>query len=160
MIQSKLKWTIIPVIILACVYPVLIISLLVNFNSAFSGPGGGAFVICLLTFSFWILLYQIRIQTQKIVIEGHSLTVTNWGGLGKEKLYAVTQLNGFHTSKLTTRVGNYKVIYIMQGKRKIARIIETNAHFTETEHYVKNHLKDLGFIHTGIFSDIQDSFRF
>jgi hypothetical protein len=160
MIQSRLKWTVVPLILITVVIAVLITVSTITIKTAFTPVNGGVMLLILMSFSLWMLLYQIRVQTQEIVIQRNSLSVKNWAGLGSEKQYDITKLSGFHSSTLSSRAGNFKAVYIMDGKSKIAWISEfSHSNFDEINDWATASLTHPGFVSTNVFSEIKDSFK-
>jgi hypothetical protein len=102
----------------------------------------------------------MRTKIISVVFEDSALYVKNWFGLGKEKKYALNKITGYHTSVLNSKLGDYKIIYLMYSNNKIAKISEYyHANFQEIETYVSSNLINLGKIHTGFISEFRDSFQ-
>jgi hypothetical protein len=161
MIQSKLKWTVVPLVLLTAVLTITTIVSAITIKTTFTSVDGGIMCIVFLSFTCWMLLYHIRVQTQDIFIQGKTLFVRNWLGYGKEKEYNVTKLSGFHSSTLSSRAGNFKALYIMHGKRKIARSSEYyHSNFNEINNWATANLTDLGFISTNAPTEIKDAFTY
>jgi hypothetical protein len=160
MVISDFKWRIWLTLLFAFAFITMLLQGIIYFEATFTAPEGGAMVIFFTVSVLWMLLYEMRTKIISVVFEDSVLYVKNWFGFGKEKQYPLEKITGYHTSALNSKLGDYKVIYIISEDKKIAKISEFyHSNFQEIETYVSSNLINLGKIHTGIISEFRDSFQ-
>ncbi len=138
---------------LRSLFPLLFILLLTfgiivyMLEQAKNAPLNGLPLILLLTFTLtWLFHGEFRTKMIKIEIGNDFLIVKKFGGLSPGKKFSFYEIDGFKTSILPSRGGDYEYLYLMQGDRKIAKISNFyHKNYDSLKEALKGKVKDLGF---------------
>lgn len=81
------------------------------------------FVAALLLFGLWWLVAgEVRRSAVRLRVDGETLFVTPFLGLGRTRCYDLREFGGVTTSVLTTRSGSFEYGYLMKADRREVRI--------------------------------------
>jgi hypothetical protein len=108
----------------------------------------------------WLIFGELRSKIISIDIEYNSFNIKRYLGLGISKTYYFDQLDGYKTSILSSRSGSYEYLYLMIGKRKIAKLSEyyhKNYHELKRAIFSQN-IKNLGFESYSFIREVKEIF--
>lgn len=93
------------------------------FSSAGKAHPALILVVLLLLFGLWWLVAgEVRRSAVRLRIEGKTLFVTPFLGLGRTRSYDLREFGGVTTSVLTTRSGSFEYGYLIKADRREVRI--------------------------------------
>lgn len=147
------------IIILALI--ILLYTLLANFESTFTGLGGGVFVCGILIFLLLSFYTELRTKILKITINENRFVIKRFFGLGREYVVELSKIDGFYTSIVRSNSYTWKIIYIIHKGNKVAKICQMyHLNYKALSHFCNNHLKNLGSTNTTCLTEFRDSINF
>lgn len=123
-IQSKFKlWAFLPVGLLLLVTGLLVVITSALFDKPHI-PSLGVFIFFALFLFAWIWLVfgELRTKIIKAEIQEREIIITNYLGLGKKKVYNLSQFEGFETALLPSKYDTYEYLYLIQNGKKIVKL--------------------------------------
>lgn len=135
----------------------IIIDSLINFNTVFTSLEAGIFIYIFIGFAIIFLSYELRKKVIKVDFENDKLIVQYFLGLSAPKRFKYSDIDGFKTSKVYSKLGTFNYLYIMVGKNKIAILSDfyhSNYSFLLIES--QENLTNLGYVSTNFFSELND----
>lgn len=115
-------------------------------------------ILLMLFFVFiwiWLIFGELRTKTVSVSFDEDRIIVRGYLGLGKFKVYHLSDISGFKTSVLSSRGGSYEYLYLMVGNKKIAKL---SAFYHSNYKQVKGYLVSMNikFIGVEYFSNRQE----
>jgi hypothetical protein len=124
--------------------PFLIISIL---SKGLSVLGNITDVLLCCLSIFLILILIVRLTTRLIYVEMSSdaIRLKPFLGYAKERLYDMSQIDGFHTTKIFGRMGSYKAVRIISHNKRIGTLSELyHSNYDELMLFCAKNLQYLG----------------
>ena len=117
-------------------------------------------LVPLLAFVWLWILYELRKKTIRIVIDGASILITGYYGLGKTKNYAFSEISGYSISSLSSENGHFEYLYLFAGDKRIACASGYHhRNFAEIKEKVTQLFKNLGAQPFNISTELRELFR-
>lgn len=139
------------------VMPFMLIS---QINSVFTSKEAGYIVIFLLLFALLFILLSIYSKAIRIDFNSQGILVKRFLGLFPSVSYDYNKLDGFYTSKVNSKLGTFNELHIMSGKKKIAKLTDFyHSNYISLLSETEKHIENLGYINSGLFSEIKDLIR-
>ena len=125
-----------------------------------NAPLSGVALLLLLGFTLlWLFLGEFRTKMIKIDIGSDFLIVKKFGGLSPGKKYSFAEIDGFKTSILPSRGGDYEYLYLMQGNRKIGKISNFyHKNYCNLKEAIREKVADLGFEKFSYLDEVKEIF--
>lgn len=146
MLKSKLKYTILlPLFIAVFCFSFMVylgFQLTIEVDSLAIGVEIATLIPMFFIF-LWAFWGELRTKALKIAIDSKNIAVSSFGGLGREKTYALDAFDGYNTSELYSASGSYQYIYLMFNRNKAVKI---------SSFYISNYIE--------IFSSIKNQMPF
>ena len=119
---------------------------------------------CVLSFFIftliWLVFGEIRNKFIKVILSETTITVKKFGGLFFTTQYAITEIEGWRYSVLSSSGGSYEYLYLYQNGKKIAKISEFyHQNYQEAKIYLKKNIKYLGFEPFGYIAELKEIFK-
>ncbi|MBK5271830.1 MAG: hypothetical protein JJE22_12535 [Bacteroidia bacterium] len=119
--------------------------------------------LCLSLFLFilvWVIFGELRTKVIAVAIEGNSIKVGSFFGLGFSKKYYFNQLTGFKVSVLTTKTTSYEYLYLMVNNKKVIKISEFyHSNYSEMKDYITAKVHDLGYENFNLLREVKEIFK-
>jgi len=119
--------------------------------------------LCLGLFLFiliWVFFGELRTKAIVVIIEGNSIKVSSFFGLGFSKKYYFNQLTGFKTSVLITKTTSYEYLYLMVNNKKVIKISEFyHSNYSEMKNYIIAKVHDLGYENFNLLREVKEIFK-
>ena len=108
----------------------------------------------------WLFCGELRTKMIKVAIEGDTIEVRNFGGLGKKKIYLFRDLNGFKTSRQVYGArGILEYLYLMVGNRKAIKISEVyHKNYKDLKELIESKTKNLGYENFNFIDELREIF--
>lgn len=133
------------------------ISHLVVFKKSFAVGFPGKVVYFILFTILISLISKVRTKTITVKFSETVITVKQVLGLGQKHMAYLTDITGYYTSTVHGRHKDAEYLYIMQGKKKIAKISSRyHANYNDIKAFVHNNFRYLGNCKTNIVTEITD----
>lgn len=157
MIKSKFKSrAYLPVVMLIAALLVTV-GHLIMFKRSFTGSIPGKIVYFIMGMILFSLISKVRTKTVKVSFANNIITVKQVLGLGQKHQAWLADVTGYYTSTVSNRYKEFDYIYIMQGKRKIAKIsTQYHSNYNDMAAYVKANFRYLGNYKTTFLTEITD----
>ena len=157
MIKSKFKSrAYVPVVILIAALVITIVHLIM-FKRLFMGSIPGKVVYFIMGTILFSYISKVRTKTAKVSFSDNVLTVRQVLGLGQKHQAWLADVTGYYTSTISSRYNHFNYIYIMQGKRKIAKISnQYHSNYNDMAAYVAANFRHLGNYRTTLLTEITD----
>lgn len=139
---------------------VLLIKMILEFEATFTSTESGSLVLIFVTLALFALITDLYQNATQLTYLDDNIVVRRFLGLLPAKSYKYEELEGFHTSKMSSRSGTFNYLYLMKGGTKIARVsnfYHSNYSFMLSE--AEEKLQDLGNVYTNLFTLISDTFK-
>jgi hypothetical protein len=149
MIKSKFRlWAFLPPVLVLMVSFLLGLIVAVSFQPKVDISSFVAFFVVLL-FVFillWLVLGELRTKEIKVTIDGDQIKVRNFLGAGMTKFYRFNEVDGFKTSILEARQGDYEYLYLIKNNRKVVKLSEFyHRNYKELKQVITAKTTDQGF---------------
>jgi hypothetical protein len=139
-IQSKFKFLVIFLVFCITILPPLVIYL-----SATSPVADMVLPILFLLFVFFFWLTVLRTRAFKVEIDGNTVIIKRYFGLGKSIGYDLKSLDGFITIVESAKGGVYESIFILKDGKRVGSISSFyHSNFEQLKSILKEKLIDLG----------------
>lgn len=147
------------IFLLLCILYVLLLQLVIYSpeNTPTGIYNGLGFFIFLVT---CVLIGEIRTKAIVLKIEGSAFTYSRFFGLTLGKTVRFHEIDGFKTSILSSKSGNYEYLYLIQNGKKIAKISQFyHRNYWELKNNISKQSKYLGFEKFNYFRELKDIFQ-
>ena len=161
MVESKFKfWSLFAIISSLLLLVVLIYTIcklgIVNLPLYASVP---IFILLILIVA-WLLFGEIRTKIVKVTIEGDTITVKNFLGLGVEKKYDFKEFEGYKISVLPSEYHEFEYLYLLLSRKKVIKISESyHNNYSELKQAIVRKTKNLGIENFSFLEEIKDLFK-
>jgi hypothetical protein len=149
MIKSKFRpWALLPPVLVLLFSFLLGLIVTVSFQPKVdSSSFASFFAILLFVFALlWLVLGELRTKEIKVTIDGDKIKVRNFLGAGVTKFYRFDEVDGFKTSILPSRQGDYEYLYLIKNNRKIVKLSQFyHRNYKELKQIIAAKTTDMGF---------------
>lgn len=163
MTRSKFRlWTILPVTMTFLASGLLYVILSnITVSSVDNLPTAVyVFTILFLFIWIWLIFGELRTKTIVVKIEDHSITTTNFLGLGITRQFEINEFDGFTTSLLPSRGGTYEYLYLIKDNKKIIKLSEFyHENYFELKNVITKKIKFMGNKPFNLFTEIKEIFQ-
>lgn len=154
-VQSKFKF-----FVFFLVFYITVLPLVCIYGSATSSEAGMVLPVLFLLFIFFFWLTVFRTRAFKVEIDGDTIIVKRYFGLGKSVGYDLTTLDGFITIVESAKGGIYESIFILQDGKRVGSISSFyHSNFELLKSVLKEKLIDLGERNTSFKVESSELFR-
>lgn len=119
---------------------------------------------CLIPFMtfVWVVMVlgELRTKVLAIQMEGDSITVSNYLGLGASKRYEWKDFDGYSTSILSSIYEDFEFLYLMKNNRKLVKLSAFyHKNYLEMKNLLTQQLPDLGEIPFSFTEEFKEIFQ-
>ena len=163
MIETKFKWYIFLLPVLAIAFTLILFNVLFT-EGAFS-PNAPIyiiyFVIGLFIFLFVHILFgEIRTKAISLSIEKNLIIKKSWLGLGKGKVFKNNYFDGYNISILCSRGGCYEYLYLTKNGKKTIKISEFyHVNYSDVKNIIHKKFNFNGNVDFCIIDEITETFK-
>ena len=163
MVQSKFTvWTY--VLFITSLFLLSIVFILLSL--LFEDPSTGTTIvilICSLLFIFiltWLVWGELRTKAIKISIESGKIKTRNYAGLGNEKIFLISEINGYKTSLLPAAYRDYEYLYLFVNDQKVIKLSEFyHKNYSVLKEYIVSNCKQLDSEKFSLKKEIGEIFK-
>ena len=164
MIQSKFnRGSLVKIIISLSLILFLLLAVLFffHFDSVENIAIMGLFIFIVCLFLVWIIYGECRTKALKATIGHDTITIRNYFGLGKEKTFYFSNIQGYKIEVLSTEYTDYEYIYLISDGRRVIKFSEWyHANYPEIKAWIiSSRLPFLGREKFNFAREMRDIFR-
>lgn len=139
---------------------VTILPFLVVYLSATSPVAGMILPVLLLVFVAFFWLTVFRTRAYKVEIEGNSIIVKRYFGIGKSIVYDFNTLDGFITLFESAKGSVYESIFILKNGKRVGSVSSFyHSNFDQLKLILKDKLIDLGVKESTFIGESSELFK-
>ena len=149
MTKSKFRlWVLLPSLLLFGV-PCLLYFIISN--AAAEPPAKPFFPVYLVSGLFiftwiWVVFGELRTKAIKVIIDGEDIKVRAFGGLSPERHYRFDDFDGFKTTVLSSRQGDYEYLYLIKKNKKVIKLSQFyHRNYQQLKQLISHKTNDLGY---------------
>jgi hypothetical protein len=108
----------------------------------------------------WLIFGEFRTRTVSVWIEGDTIMMTNYLGLGIRKTYSFSEFDGFNTVALPSRYDEFEYLFLLKNGKRLISISEFyHSNYKELKAGMKGKVRNLGRIKYSFVAEFKDIFR-
>jgi hypothetical protein len=117
------------------------------------------FIGLLVFFWIWIFFGEIRTKAVKVSIEMNNIIVSQYLGLGRKKIFNLSEFDGFKISLLPSEYDTYEFLYLMMNDKKIVKLSEFyHRNYSELKTVLAKKVTYLGNEKLNILNELKEIF--
>ncbi len=94
----------------------------------------------------WAVFGELRTKAVTVIIDGEDIKVRIFGGLSAEMHFRLDEFDGFKTTILSSRQGDYEYLYLIKKNKKIIKLSQFyHRNYEQLKQLISLKTKDLGF---------------
>ncbi len=114
----------------------------------------------LFLFFIWLVFGELRTKMILFQIDKEKIIVKKLFGILGNRIYKISEVDGYKISKLQTKSGVYEYLYIIKDGKKIAKLSEFyHKNYNKIKDKIKEEIVYLGFEKYHHFSEIKEMFE-
>lgn len=110
-------------------------------------------------FWIWIFFGELRTKAITVSLNSNHITVRRYFGLGRKKVFHLTDFDGYRTSTLSSEYQTFEFLYLLAGKRKVVKLSEFyHKNYPDLKSAFSGKLKNLGNEKFSLIREVKEIF--
>jgi hypothetical protein len=109
----------------------------------------------------WVGLGELRTKALAVNIQKNGLICSrSFYGLGPEKVFKMSDFDGFHTSMLASKSNTFEYLYLMKGNKKVLKLSEYyHKNYDDLKATLEKEVTNLGEIPFSLVDEFKEMVR-
>ncbi|HNE46663.1 MAG TPA: hypothetical protein PLM27_10870 [Chitinophagales bacterium] len=161
-LHSKFKFRIAMPIAMTLFVLVLLGFIIGSFIDGSITPSIGifAFMLFFIFLLIWIVFGELRTKVIRVELKDDAVMVSSYFGLGKKRMYNLTQFEGFETAILPSNYDKYEYLYLMTNGKKVVKLSQFyHKNYNELKTVIEGTVTNLGEKSFSMIEEFKEIFQ-